>query len=336
MKFKYLFLSLIFLCEVCCIQIFSQSVNWEKLNIKLPSYASSFGFNSKGYIYIGTRNWGIFRSKDSGASWERLYEGLSLDRVDCIFETSDKNLLAGVSFGGHLIMGPKPLGIFRSEDDGDTWENVLETIWVWKILKDSKNFLYACTNSFNISTKMVRSDDNGESWERIDDKLPEYDIVDMAISPIDIIIAYKYNGSFFSSYDRGENWNQLDNEFEAGYSSLLYNSKGVLFAYNDSSGLCKSFDSGKSWYKTNLNLPEYSFRSLAIDKKNRLFVVTTKYGLFVSQDNGITWNQIKNGLLNKNITAVGFDNQNFIYLGIIQPERKYEEDYYIVLRGCYK
>jgi photosystem II stability/assembly factor-like uncharacterized protein len=317
-------------------QIFAQSVSWEKINLKFPSYVTSFGFNSKDYIYIGTRDWGIFRSTDLGKSWERLYEGLSLDRVDFIYETPEKNLLAGISFGGHLDLGPTPLGVFRSENDGDEWENVLKTIWVQKIQSDSKNYIYACTNSFNISTKLCCSEDDGETWERIDSKLPEYDIIDMEINRNDNIIVTNHDGVIYSSSNRGESWDSLENSSATGFYSLTYNSKGILFSYNKTIGLCKSFDQGKGWYKTNLELTEHIFRSLTIDKNDRLFVITRDQGLFISSDNGLTWENLNEGLLNKNITAIGFDNQNNIYIGLIQPDKKYEDDYYIVLKGFYK
>jgi len=317
-------------------QTFAQAVRWEKLNIKLPSYVSSFGFNSKDYIYIGTRSWGIYRSKDLGKTWDRLFEGLSLDRVDFIYETSENNLLVGVSFGGHLTLGPTPLGIFRSDDDGDEWQNVLKTIWVQKIQSDSKNYIYACTNSFNISTKICRSDDDGETWENISKGLPEYNIIEMAINRNDNIITANYDGTIYSSSDRGESWDSVKNGFKSYFYSLTFNSQGVLFSYSGSTGLVKSFDEGKSWHRIPLELSGHTFSFLAVDKNDRLFVVTKDKGLFISSDNGITWKNLREGLTNKEITAIGFDNKNNIYLGIIQPDRKYEDDYYIVLKAFYK
>lgn len=315
-------------------QIFAQSANWEKLNLKLSAPATAFGFDSKNNIYIGTIGWGIYKSNDSGSSWTRFCEELALlNRISCFHIISEDVLLAGISVSGDYIdLSEPPLGIYKSTDGGEKWEIELKAVYVFTIFQDLNQNLYSLTD--NYESRIYFSDDAGENWQRIENNLTDENFRRVAISRKGIIIVNDEKGDLYNSINRGESWNLVNsNTF---YRAMTFNSKGVLFSYSESSGLLKSFDNGKSWFKINLDLSEHTFSALAIDKNDRLFIVTQNQGLFISSDNGITWNNLREGLLNKDITAIGFDNQNNIYLGIIQPDKKYEDDYYVVLKTFYK
>jgi photosystem II stability/assembly factor-like uncharacterized protein len=327
MRIKYLIIVLLYSVS----QVFSQSTNWEKLNLKLSAPATAFGFDSKNHIYIGTVGWGIYKSSDSGLSWTRLYEELALlNRVSCFHIITEDILLSGISVaGGHIDPSEPPLGIYKTTDGGEKWENELKALYVYQIFQDLNENLYAFTD--NYESRIYFSDDIGEKWRRIDENLPGKNIRRVAISPNGDIIVNDEKGDLYNSSNQGESWNLVNSD--TLYSALVFNSNGVLFSYLESNGLFKSFDNGKSWHKINFDLPEYSFQMLKIDDSNRLFIITRIQGLFISSDNGITWKNVQDGLISKKITAVGFDNQGYIYLGIIQSDRKYEEDYYIVLRA---
>jgi len=330
MKVTYLTILLIFNAN----QLFAQSSDCEKLNLKLKAPVTAFGFDSNNNIYIGTVGWGIYKSKDSGSSWTRFYEELALlNRISCLHFISEDVLLAGISVpGDNLDLSEPPLGIYRSTDGGEKWEIELKAVYVFSIFQDLNQNLYSLTD--NYENRIYFSDDAGENWKRIENNLTDENFRRVAISRKGIIIINYENGDLYNSINRGESWNLVNSG--TFYREMTFNSKGVLFSYSENSGLLKSFDNGKNWFNINLDLPEQTYIRLVIDKNDRLFIITQNQGLFISTDNGITWNNLRDGLLNKDITAIGFDKQNNIYLGIIQPDKKYEDDYYIVLKTSYK
>ncbi|MEK7262941.1 MAG: two-component regulator propeller domain-containing protein, partial [Bacteroidota bacterium] len=55
---------------------------------------------SDGTLFVGTTNWGMFRSSDFGSNWEEINTGLSDMNVRCIFITSDNKLFIGTRNGG--------------------------------------------------------------------------------------------------------------------------------------------------------------------------------------------------------------------------------------------
>lgn len=83
--------------------------------------------SQKGWIFAtftegGSRN-GIWRSKDGGASWDQLYQGLPSP------ERFHRTSLAIASCSPHVIyalaadVDGRVLGVFRSGDDGDSWSD---------------------------------------------------------------------------------------------------------------------------------------------------------------------------------------------------------------------
>lgn len=70
-----------------------------------------------GHPFIGLDIW---KSADLGASWTRSAEGLKYaegeDKLQAVWSLSPG--------GGRVYAGVKPAGLFRSDDDGETWQHV--------------------------------------------------------------------------------------------------------------------------------------------------------------------------------------------------------------------
>jgi hypothetical protein len=164
MGIKYFITILIF----SVFQVFSQTVNWDKLNLKLSSPATAFSFDSKNHIYIGTVGWGIYKSSDSGLSWTRFCEELALlNRISCFKIITEDVLLTGISVAGdHIDLSEPPIGIYKSTDGGEKWEIKLKAVYVFTISQDLNQNLYAYTD--NYESRIYFSDDTGENWERIE------------------------------------------------------------------------------------------------------------------------------------------------------------------------
>lgn len=142
--------------------------SWERRSDFSPNDFSTnfFATNSKGYVFASSDV--VLRSKDDGDNWEivgnwndptKLYPhvtSLAIGSNDFIFaavwDIRDES--------GHDIR----IGVFRSKDDGESWE---------KIDDGSRDIIYLIVNSNghiyagNHSGIFFRSTDNGDSWTPI-------------------------------------------------------------------------------------------------------------------------------------------------------------------------
>jgi photosystem II stability/assembly factor-like uncharacterized protein len=108
-------------------------------------------------LYVGTIGEGIFRSTDSGASFQRAADGMF---VECHVRA----LVVHPREPRVLYLGSE-LGLFRSDNGADLWQRVESPIngkQVWSILLSPQRpetiFVGTCPS------RLYRSDDGGKTW----------------------------------------------------------------------------------------------------------------------------------------------------------------------------
>lgn len=69
-------------------------------------------------LYVGTFDQGVFRTRDSGRTWQRVGEDLPHQRILSV-AISPSHRTDGLSA---VLVGSEPSAIFRTEDDGATWQ----------------------------------------------------------------------------------------------------------------------------------------------------------------------------------------------------------------------
>ncbi len=90
--------------------------------------------NKEGWIYASTESGKLFYSKDSGANWEQLMNYPN-KQAHCIYINDNYYIIAGAEDG-----------IYRSKDNGNTWEFVgLKDKRIIRIVPDTKGGLIAGT-----------------------------------------------------------------------------------------------------------------------------------------------------------------------------------------------
>jgi photosystem II stability/assembly factor-like uncharacterized protein len=168
-------------------------------------------------------NWGeIYKSSDFGQTWSQVLELSNTQVINVIIENPDGVLFAGVAtfFGGG--------GVYRSLDNGDTWQKVgLNNSFITSLVMSSTGVLYA--GSWGDS--VFRSEDNGDTWKEI-----AYNgwVTSMAIDPNDVLYIGSINGVFRSA-DNGETWERIvtgmGNYHEV--EGLTLSPDGYLYAYHN-------------------------------------------------------------------------------------------------------
>jgi ligand-binding sensor domain-containing protein len=111
--------------------------SWKRMNVGLTDTSVlSILFSKNGWLFAGTLNKGIFRSKDKGLHWEYLHIDSLRGYVFALLTTSEGMLLA---------TGDIP-GILYSSDTGNTWKMATEGLedHLYSCLCiDSNGFMYA-------------------------------------------------------------------------------------------------------------------------------------------------------------------------------------------------
>jgi photosystem II stability/assembly factor-like uncharacterized protein len=182
---------------------------------------------------LAFNNGGNFFQKLHGTDiWLPVFTNFSDHSVRTVFEAADGSILIGCDSG-----------IFKSKDQGKTWNHVHENGWVIQIV-ESEGVLI-CTNVQGI----LRSTDGGEHWEVV---LSEGGVgIDVEVIKGGFA-AITYNTEsetrrLRTSSDGGKTWYAID----AGLppSSLISGIKqvGETFYCGHPEGIYRSADKGKTW-----------------------------------------------------------------------------------------
>src|ERR1017187_9622430 len=133
--------------DVCCAQ-------WVQTNG--PYGGEVMAFSKLGsYVFVSTYGGGVFRSSDSGVTWDPMNTGL---------ESVDAREVGSLATMGTKVIACTAGGIFLSTDSGVSW-NALDTsglgMWGLGYFASRDSLFYACGgNGYGI----YYSPDSGSTW----------------------------------------------------------------------------------------------------------------------------------------------------------------------------
>jgi photosystem II stability/assembly factor-like uncharacterized protein len=239
-------------------------------------------------IWVGTRANGVFRSKDAGATWQLLEEGLD-DRgiIRLVMDPQSHTLYAGTDDG-----------IFKSTNGGDKWTHPKSNLKVMTLALDPSNpkVLYV-RDQFGVK----RSADGGENWT---DLKGEFD-VGSSINGLfaTTVVPGPPETAFVSFYremrrisDGGKTFTLASSGIPptAKIQTVVADSAKNLYAGTESEGVYKSSDGGASWKESRTGLGDVNVQALLVDPSapSTLYAAVWKKGVFKSSDAGKTWGRV--------------------------------------------
>ncbi len=264
---------------------------------------------------------GVYRSTDAGKTWKHL--GLELTRHIANIRIHPSNPdVAYVAAQGALHGPSKERGIYKTEDGGKTWKQMLyvdENTGCADLNMDMSNprILYAAmwdhrrlpwaVQSGGKGSGLYKSTDGGETWEKIQNGLPKElgkMSVSVSLSNPNKVYALvesdteKEQGGLFVSNDGGSNWSRISKDHRLISRAWYYievfadpvneNTVYVLGA----AGL-KSEDGGKTW--KNLGGTHGDYHQLWINpENNQNMVIANDGGAAITFNGGKIWSSQNN------------------------------------------
>ena len=260
-------------------------------------------------IMGGTGNSTIYRSSDSGSSWEEVWQGSELGAVYSLtVAAGDPNVVLA---GGNA-------GIFRSTDSGRSWV----TAWTAQQSLLARDNIYSMASTpldpdlffaGHTGNGVLRSDDGGVSWVQSSQGITNTKIHEVVIAPSNPQIVYAgSHGGVFRSDDGGLTWQPRNDGLEflnvatmdvhPSNPDIVYASTGVqlntnhtlhfVSGFQSGDGLYKTTNGGRSWTRTDEGLEEYGIVTLMGDPNLpfRFWLGgAAARGAFMSPDGGDTF-----------------------------------------------
>lgn len=287
--------------------------------------------NPNNVIYVGTgETWtrnsvsvgdGLYKSEDGGSNWKKLgFE--NSERIANIIVNPENSKEVYVAVLGALWSDSEERGVYKSIDGGETWNQILyvnQKTGAADLAMDPSdpNTLYASMWEFRRTawgfdsggnnSALYKSVDGGNHWTKIHNGFPPGKLgrLAIAVAPSNPKVLYtvieaeeeKQKG-LYRSDDAGENWVQLNNDFEITVRPFYF-SRIVIDPRNEDvvvkGGLSGSIsrDGGKTF--RNLGFMHSDIHDISFSiKDSDIMYFGTDGGVYRSWDGGSTLEIVEN------------------------------------------
>jgi photosystem II stability/assembly factor-like uncharacterized protein len=248
--------------------------------------------NDRNICYAATGSGGIFKTTDTGYTWEAIFNGVGSQAIGAVALRPDSPnvIFAGTGEANAARCMYEGTGIYKSEDGGLNWtfKGLPKSYHIGRILivPDRPDTMLVAAGGklfgFNSERGVYRSIDGGETWERVLYVDDTTGCVDLAIHPDSgVILAAmwsrwrspeeRYMSGFgsgiFRSTDYGGTWTRLSGPDGLPYPSFYVGRIGLtidpqsqtcyaFYNYDNSEfwiRVYRSDDLGQNWTECNVN-----------------------------------------------------------------------------------
>lgn len=219
-------------------------------------YVAAFG-----HAWGPSKERGVFRSKDGGASWRRvLFKSERAGSHDVALDPADPRILYAAIWQAQryphaLVSGGEECGLWKSSDGGDTWTDIsrasgLPRGMLGKIgVAVSPGRVWALVEAEDGA--LFRSDDAGASWERASEfsalRTRPWYYMHVTADPVDRDTVYVQNYRLWKSTDAGRNFLQVPTPHGDDHALWIDPRDPKRMIEGNDGGACVSFNGGQSW-----------------------------------------------------------------------------------------
>src|SRR5262245_2410048 len=227
---------------------------------------------------------GVFRSRDGGRSWEKVFFVSAKTGVtDLAMDATNPRVLYAAAWTGDrkpwtIVSGSAESGLYKSTDGGDRWQKlagglpqgVVGKIGV-AVSPANPQRVWALVEAEGDAGGLYRSDDAGTTWKRLATNARRrlyqrtWYFQHIVADPRHVNRAYVMNVSNFVTEDGGKTLDEIQNLPHEDGHDLWINpvDPDVMIMGNDGGGTV-SLDRGKTW-STQFNQPTAEIYTVTVD-----------------------------------------------------------------------
>jgi photosystem II stability/assembly factor-like uncharacterized protein len=217
-----------------------------------------------GHTFGPNEQRGIFRSKDGGKTWEKIfYRGDKAGASDLIFDPTNANIL----YAGFWEVYRKPWtlesggpggGIFKSTDGGDTWQTITRNTGLPKSLVGKVGIAVSPANPDRVwaiveadDGGVFRSDNAGKTWTKTNEqrnlRQRAWYYTRIYADPKNADTVYVLNTGFYKSNDAGRTFTSISVPHGDNHDLWIAPDDPARMINSNDGGANVSFNGGKSW-----------------------------------------------------------------------------------------
>ena len=265
---------------------------------------------------------GVYVSDNGGKNWKSMGLKASEHISKIIVSPKDSDVVF-VASQGPLWSSGGERGLYKTNDGGKTWKNVL-SVNEWTGVTDvvineqNPNILYAATwqRHRNVAsymgggpgTSIYKSTDHGNTWIEIKNGLPNSNLgkIGLAISPFDSTIVYaavetdRRNGAVYKTTNSGGSWKKMSDTVSGAtgphyYQELVASPHVFDKIYLMDTKVQVSENGGKDFYVMNESDKHVDNHSLTFKMSDpNYLLIGTDGGVYESFDDTNSWKFVGN------------------------------------------
>gem|GEM_PF-2235459 len=239
-------------------------------------------YSEDAWFHIGPPHGTIYRSTNHGQLWLRDSTGFY------------GKAITFTGMGNKVFVGTLTDGIFRSDDNGNTWKNLAGSN------NTSPNKILAVNGILFVGSStdgVYRSTDNGNTFTHAASGLPRFSRVEAigAFGNAIFVGVTSINGNgVYRSTNNGASWKPVNNGFSTGIFEYEFKIGGFaslgnkLFATIQDTVRVTS-DLGEHWTVSNTGIQGAANKIVVAGTSIYVSALATGWSIYKSTNNGVTW-----------------------------------------------
>lgn len=234
-----------------------------------------------GHAFGPNEERGVFRTRDGGATWERiLWKSPHTGCHDISMDPTNPRILYAAMwqvqrYPHALESGGEECGLYRSMDGGDSWEEITRKPGLPRGVLGKIGVVASPARAGRVwalveaeDGAVFRSDDWGESWTRQSEQAllrtrPWY-YMHITADTQDADTVYVQNYSLWKSIDGGANFERMPTPHGDDHALWIDPNDNQRMIEGNDGGACVSFNGGATW-STIYNQPTAQFYHVTTD-----------------------------------------------------------------------
>lgn len=249
---------------------------------------------------------GVAKTVNGGTDWQ-LTNAIKNSKQGSLQSLNISKLAFDPASHQIVYAGSYSAGIYKSEDSGATWTNILSNLLVYDFVINPINpkEIYAA-GFLNDHGRVLKTEDGGGSWQEVFNEAsltnPVRSIALNSAVPSQLVIGLA-SGNVVRSFDGGLSW-KLSNNFGDQVNRVLWTGSNI-YVLLKTKGLFVTEDNQDNYSELTSSLTNNSIFKIFVSGlaavysqayvdpvSNNLIYLTSSRGLFKSVDAGKTWSSI--------------------------------------------